>query len=62
MNREDIAMAEATIREKASKIAYERSEKIDDSQISSFMYRLVKEYIVLGARMMEEELLKIKNK
>lgn len=59
MNPEDIARAEERIKARAAKIAYRRTEGIKESDIQTVMFRLVKDYIILGARMMQEELLNL---
>jgi hypothetical protein len=56
---EMIEKAEKAVIVRASRIAYERSINLDDSEIQSILYRLCKNYIILGARMMEEELMKL---
>lgn len=56
---EMIEKAEKAVIARAIRIAYERSNNLDDSEIQSMLYRLCKDYIILGARMMEEELMKL---
>jgi ribosomal protein L32 len=56
---EMIEKAEKAVIARASRIAYERSNNLDDSEVQSMLYRLCKDYIILGARMMEEELMKL---
>lgn len=51
--------AERAIISKAERIAYERSENISNHQVQSTMYDIVKNSIIYGARLMEEELLKL---
>ena len=53
-----IANAEKAVIAKAHKIAYEKSNNIDDHKIQSTMYELCKSYIILGARLMQDELFK----
>ena len=38
--------------------AYEKSNNIDDHKMQSTMYELCKSYIILGARLMQDELFK----
>lgn len=59
MKAEIIEMAEEAVRKKAARIAYEKSESMVDSEIQTMFFRLVKDYIILGARMMQEEILKL---
>lgn len=59
MNPEDIARAEERIKARAAKIAYRRTERIKESDKQTVMFHLVKDYIILGARMMQEELLNL---
>lgn len=56
---EMIEKAEKAVIARAIRIAYERSNNLDDSEVQSMLYRLYKDYIILGARMMEEELMKL---
>lgn len=56
---EMIEKAEKAVIARASRVAYERSNNLDDSEVQSMLYRLCKDYIILGARMMEEELMKL---
>lgn len=59
MNREIMEKAEKKIIKKAAEIAFKHSNDLDDSQIQSILFRLCKDYIILGARLMEEELMKL---
>lgn len=59
MKAEIIEMAEEAVRKKAARIAYEKSESMVDSEIQTMFFRLAKDYIILGARMMQEEILKL---
>lgn len=62
MKAEVIAKIEATIEKKAEEIAYRQTEHYSDRYMQSTMYELTKSHIILGARMFEEELLKIEEK
>lgn len=53
---EQWAKAEANVIKKAEETAYTVSDNIKDSKVQSIMYDMIKKYIVVGARMMEEEL------
>ena len=59
---QDIERAEAEIRHKATKIAYETSEQINDKDLQTIMFNIIMDYIIIGARMMEEELQNKKDK
>lgn len=59
MSRNIIEQAEKQVIKRAAEIAFKRSNDLDDSQIQSIMFRLCKDYIILGARLMEEELFKL---
>jgi len=59
MNNKIIEQAEKQVIKRAAEIAFKRSNDLDDSQIQSIMFRLCKDYIILGARLMEEELMKL---
>lgn len=48
--------AEANVIKKAEETAYTVSDSVKDSKVQSIMYDMIKKYIVVGARMMEEEL------
>lgn len=55
---ENVENAERAIIAKAQQIAYEKSDKISNREIQTLVYGMVKDHIILGARMMEEELMK----
>lgn len=59
MKAETIAKIEATIEKKAEEIAYQQTEHYSDRHIQFSMYEICKSHIILGARMFEEELLKL---
>lgn len=59
MNTEIIAHIEATIEKKAAEIAYQQTNHYSDRNLQRTMYELCKSHINLGARMFEEELLKL---
>ena len=59
MSKQKVEMIEKAVIARASRVAYERSNNLDDSEVQSMLYRLCKDYIILGARMMEEELMKL---
>ena len=58
----DLEKAEEEIGLKALKIAYEASDGISDLIIQRLVYALARDYIICGARMMEEELQNKKDK
>lgn len=53
---EQWAKAEANVIKKAEETAYIVSDNISDNKLQSIMFDMIKKYIVIGARMMEEEL------
>lgn len=59
MTPEIIEQAEKKVIQKATEIAYMRSNSMEDFKLQSVMYQLCKDYIILGARLMEEELMKL---
>lgn len=59
MKREIIAQAEAAVKRRAAQIAFEHTQNVDDSDVQAVLFRLYKDYVILGARLMQEELLKI---
>lgn len=61
MKREIIAQAEAAVKRRAAQIAFEHTQKVDDSDVQAVLFRLYKDYVILGARLMQEELLKIED-
>ena len=56
--REQWQQAEAEMRKRAEEAAYKASEGIENGRVQLYVYKLTKENIILGARMMEEELTK----
>jgi hypothetical protein len=56
---EMIENAERAVIKRAEAVAYMHSDKTDDHTIQTALYEMVKHYIILGARMMEEELMKL---
>lgn len=54
-----IKQSEEAVRERATRIAYEKSENMMESDVQTIFFRLIKDYIILGARLMQEELLKL---
>lgn len=54
-----IEQAEEAVRKRAARIAYEKSENMMESDVQTIFFRLIKDYIILGARLMQEELLKL---
>lgn len=56
--REQWQQAEAEMRKRAEEAAYKASEGIENGRVQLYVYKLTKENIILGARMMEEELMK----
>ena len=57
--REQWQQAEAEMRKRAEEAAYKASEGIENGRVQLYVYKLTKENIILGARMMVEELMKI---
>ena len=53
--------SEETVSRRAEKAAYKASENITDRKVQLLVYRMTKDNIVLGARMMKEELLKFED-
>lgn len=51
--------AESMVQKRAEEVAYMHSDRSSDRMIQKALYDMVKHYIMLGARMMEEELTKI---
>ena len=56
---EQFSQIETIIEKKAEETAYRLTEHYCDHKVQSTMYELCKSHIILGARMFEEELLKI---
>lgn len=56
---EQFSQIETNIEKKAEETAYRLTEHYSDHKVQSAMYELCKSHIILGARMFEEELLKI---
>ncbi len=56
--REQWQQAEAEMRKRAEEAAYKASEGIENGRVQLYVYKLTKENIILGARMMVEELMK----
>lgn len=54
-----IEQAEEAVRKRTARIAYEKSENMMESDVQTIFFRLIKDYIILGARLMQEELLKL---
>lgn len=54
-----ISQAEKMVKKKAAEIAFKRSNDIDNSEIQSLFFKIYKDCIILGARLMQEELMKI---
>ena len=50
--------AEAAVRKRAEEASYKASENIESRSVQRFIYNLAKDNIMLGARMLEEELRK----
>lgn len=61
MKREIIAQAEAAVKRRAAQIAFEHTQEVDDSDVQAVLFRLFKDYVILGARLMQEELLKLED-
>lgn len=55
MKDELTGLAEEAVRREAERIAYERSEEVQNPQIQKLFYSLYKECIILGARMFIEK-------
>lgn len=56
MISEIMGKAEEAVKKRAAEIAYKCSEQYEDRQVQSNMYELCKSYIILGSRMMQEEI------
>lgn len=56
--REQWQQAEAEMKKRAEEAAYKASEGIENGRVQLYVYKLTKENIILGARMMVEELMK----
>ena len=56
--REQWQQAEAEMRKRAEEAAYKASEGIENGRVQLYVYKLTKENIILGARMMVEALMK----
>lgn len=56
--REQWQQAEAEMRRRAEEAAYKASEGFENGRVQLYVYKLTKENIILGARMMVEELMK----
>lgn len=56
--REQWQQAEAEMRKRAEEAAYKTSEGIEYGRMQLYVYKFTKENIILGARMMVEELMK----
>ena len=54
--------AEASVRKRAEEASYKASENIESRSVQRLIYNLAKDNIMLGARMMEEELRKTEKK
>lgn len=54
-----ISQAEENVRQRAIKVAYQCSEKFDNSGTQRAAFTLYKDFIILGARMMQEEISKL---
>lgn len=50
--------AEAAVRKRAEEASYKASENIESRSVQRLIYNLAKDNIMLGARMLEEELRK----
>lgn len=51
--------AEKAVIKRAEEASYKASENIESRSVQSLIYNLAKDNIILGARMMEEELMKL---
>lgn len=59
MTKEQIEQSEEAVKKKAAKIAYQYSENALNSELQTYLFKLCKDCIVLGARLFQEELFKI---
>lgn len=59
MTKEQIELAEEAVKKEAAKIAYQYSENLLNSELQTYLFKLCKDCIVLGARLMQEELLNL---
>lgn len=62
MNDEAIIAAEQAVEKAASKHAYQITDHIKDPAVQAKTYTLVRESIIIGARLMQEELMKLTGK
>lgn len=59
MTDDILAQAEENVKRRAARAAYLCSEKFDNSETQRAAFTLYKDFIMLGARMMQEELLNL---
>lgn len=62
MNDEAIITAEQAVVKAASKHAYQITDHIKDPAVQAKTYTLVRESIIIGARLMQEKLMKLTGK
>lgn len=58
---DQISIIEKRIAKKAEEISYQITEQYGNRRIQAAMYELIKSYIIHGARLFQEELLKIED-
>lgn len=58
MTDDQIAIIEERVTKRAEEISYQITEQYGDRRIQATMYELIKSYIIHGARLFQEELLK----
>lgn len=56
---EIIAAAEQAVKSRASEVAYKLSDEFSDPELQKKMYTLYREAIIYGARLMQEEIMKL---
>lgn len=56
-----LAMCEKAVAKKAAEYAYQVTNNIDDPETQRITYKLVKESIILGARMAQEYIIENKD-
>lgn len=61
MNTVPIALAEENVKKRAEEAAYKMTELYTDHQIQKELYRIYRDLILLGSRLMQEELMNLKD-
>ena len=60
ITEKDLESADEEIKLLAQKIAYENSEPIADRTLQTIIFNLARDYIICGARLMEEYIMNLK--